>query len=310
MTKKKRGLGRSLNDLGLSELLSDVNYAKPVEDPSAAATAVTPVASLSKEAPRDDNRVYRLPVEKIKPGRFQPRQHFDQTALQELADSIKAQGIIQPIVVRRAAEGYELIAGERRWRASQLIGLEHIPAVIQDLPEKALAAIALIENIQREDLNVLEEAQAMDRLLGEFQLTHQEVAAAVGKSRTAVTNLLRLLKLDPEVKIFLLEGQIDMGHARALLALEPAEQLALARLVVKNSLTVRQVEALVKHALDPEKREQAIDIIDPNIKKLQMEIGDRLSAKVMINHKKQGKGQLVIHYNNIDELEGILEHIQ
>ena len=325
MGSRKRGLGRNLSDLGLSELLSDVTQGQQAEPETAQtlaaqamlAEAVVPTTEELQESPtvspedrpEADSRVYRLPIAKIKPGRYQPRQYFDDAALDDLANSIKAQGIIQPIVVRRMESGYELIAGERRWRAAQRVGLETVPAIIQDLPEQAIVAISLIENLQRENLNPIEEAQALDRLLHEFQLTHQEVAEAVGKSRTAVTNLLRLMKLNPDVKIMLQKGEIDMGHARALLALDNTLQSQVAKQVVARGLSVRQTEALVKHINQPKskKPEQAID---PNILTLQNELSDKLHAEVNIKHQPKGKGQLVIHYASVEELQGILEHIQ
>lgn len=327
MGSKKRGLGRSLSDLGLSELLSDVAPAGQKEPKEAAATAtveamlaetVKPTSDELQESPTaspenrtsTDNRVYQLPIAKIKPGRYQPRQYFDDAALDDLANSIKAQGIIQPIVVRRAeASGYELIAGERRWRAAQRVGLETIPAIIQDLPEQAIVAISLIENLQRENLNPIEEAQALDRLLHEFQLTHQEVADAVGKSRTTVTNLLRLMKLNPDVKILLQKGELDMGHARALLSLDNTLQSQVAQQVVAKQLSVRQTELLVKQINQP-KENQPERPVDPNILTLQNDLSDKLHAQVNIRHQAKGKGQLVIHYASVEELQGILEHIQ
>jgi ParB family transcriptional regulator, chromosome partitioning protein len=310
MGSKKRGLGKNLGDLGLSELLGGI----------ATASTETPVdhsheldGVLSKESvavSNNEDRVFRLPVTKLKPGRFQPRQHFDETALQELASSIRAHGIIQPLVVRRCQEGYEIIAGERRWRAAQIAELECVPAIIQDLPEQAMVAIALIENIQREDLNPLEEATALDRLLNEFELTHQEVANAVGKSRAAVTNLLRLLKLNPDVKQMLEKGLIDMGHARALLALDGELQSDAAQEIVDKGLSVRQIEQYVRSLTQRDKNPAENTRVDPNIMSIQERLSDRLGAKVVFRHQSKGKGQLVIHYNSVDELDGILEHIK
>lgn len=310
MAQKKRGLGKNLSDLGLSELLgsmetaSSAAVAASLDVTTAPAVAVAAAPSTSTE-----NRIFRLPVSKIQPGRYQPRQHFDQDALEELSQSIKAQGIIQPIVVRRVNEGYEIIAGERRWRASQMAGLAEVPAIIQDLPDQAIVAISLIENIQREDLNVLEEAVALDRLLNEFQLTHLEVAEAVGKSRAQVTNLLRLLKLNDDVKQLLVSGKLDMGHARALLSLPSSQQSEVADKIIINDFTVRQTEEYVKRLLNPVAASAPTEKPDPNVKRLEGELADKLSAKVMIRQQPKGKGQLVIHYNSLDELDGILTHI-
>ena len=310
MAQKKRGLGKNLSDLGLSELLggmetaSSAAVAASLDVTTAPAVAVAATPSTSTE-----NRIFRLPVSKIQPGRYQPRQHFDQDALEELSQSIKAQGIIQPIVVRRVNEGYEIIAGERRWRASQMAGLAEVPAIIQDLPDQAIVAISLIENIQREDLNVLEEAVALDRLLNEFQLTHLEVAEAVGKSRAQVTNLLRLLKLNDDVKQLLVSGKLDMGHARALLSLPSSQQSEVADKIIINDFTVRQTEEYVKQLLNPVAVSAPAEKPDPNVKRLEGELADKLSAKVMIRQQPKGKGQLVIHYNSLDELDGILTHI-
>jgi ParB family transcriptional regulator, chromosome partitioning protein len=317
VSKKKKGLGRNFGELGLSELLGGISPVAEVVPDVSDVTSVdkisnfkpSPEAALnSKDAAED--RVFRLAVSKLHPGRFQPRQFFNEDALNDLASSIRAHGIIQPLVVRRAHDGYEIIAGERRWRAAQRAGLEQVPAIIQDLPEQAMVAIALIENIQREDLNPLEEATALDRLLNEFGLTHQEVADAVGKSRAAVTNLLRLLKLSPDVKQLLETSAIDMGHARALLSLDPASQSEVAHLVVSKGLSVRQTEQYVRDLSRPEKPNVVEKRLDPNISSLQGRLSDQLGAKVVLRHQSKGKGQLVIHYNSVDELDGILEHIK
>ena len=310
MSSKKRGLGKNLGGLGLSELLGGIAVSKPdalVEQPLENDAVVSQEPS---KVTNNEDRVFRLPVSKLKPGRFQPRQHFDETALQELASSIRAHGIIQPLVVRRSHDGYEIIAGERRWRAAQIADLEVVPAIIQDLPEQAMVAIALIENIQREDLNPLEEATALDRLLNEFELTHQEVANAVGKSRAAVSNLLRLLKLNPDVKAMLEKGLIDMGHARALLTLEGEQQSQLAQEIIDKGLSVRQIEQYVRSLNSQNKPVSESTKVDPNIVSLQGQLSDRLGAKVVFRHQSKGKGQLIIHYNSVDELDGILEHIQ
>jgi len=251
-------------------------------------------------------------VDQIQRGSYQPRIHFDPEALQELADSIAAQGVVQPVVLRQVASGYELIAGERRWRAAQLIGLHEIPAVIRDLDDRSAAAVALIENIQREDLNALEEAHAFQRLIDDFSLTHQQVAEAVGRSRASVSNFLRLLDLGDEVQSYLVAGELEMGHARALLALSGAVQLAAARIVINKGLTVRATEALVKQKLLGEVVEKpSVDAqTDPNIRSLEQDLGERIGVPVSIKHGQNGKGKLLISYNSLDELDGILEHIR
>jgi ParB family chromosome partitioning protein len=240
-------------------------------------------------------------------------------SLQELADSIKTQGLVQPILVRRLEERgagesqrYEIIAGERRWRAAQMAGLAEIPAVIRDVPDEAALAMALIENIQREDLNPLEEARALSRLIEEFGLTHQAAAEAVGRSRAAVSNLLRLMELADEVKEHLEERRIEMGHARALLSLSTRrQQIEVAALVARKALSVRDTEALVRRLLAPPKAEDARESgTDPDIRRLERELADKLGAKVAFQHSAGGKGKLVVSYNSLDELEGILAHIQ
>ncbi len=298
MAIKKRGLGR-----GLEALLGGSLGA-----PEAEGTAAP--------APESDTRegIDAVAVDLIDRSPFQPRREFDPAALQELADSIAAQGVIQPVVVRPRAGGrFELIAGERRWRASQLAGLHEIPVVIREVPDQAAMAIALIENIQREDLNPLEEATALQRLLGEFGLTHQEIAEAVGKSRTMVTNLLRLLELNDDVKGYLEQKRLEMGHARALLGLKGALQSDAARRVVEQGLSVRETEKLVRRL--QQEGEAAIakkstPPEDPDIRALREDLADRLGAKVEIQQGGGGKGKLVIAYNSLDELDGILQHIR
>lgn len=282
---KKPGLGR-----GLDMLLS---------------------SARSQSTDTEDTVLKRLPVERVRPGQYQPRTRMDADALQELADSIKAQGLVQPIVVRKLNGGeYELIAGERRWRAAQLAGLHDIPAVVRDIPDQAAAAMSLIENIQREDLNALEEAGALRRLIDEFGLTHQQTAEAVGRSRVAVTNLLRLLELQPEVKALLDAGQFEMGHARALLALQGAKQVEIARLVAQRQLSVRDTERLIKQVLENTNVEIPAFKPSPDVVRLEQRLADTLGAKVAIRYNRSGKGKLVIEYNSLDELDGILEHIQ
>jgi len=283
---KKPGLGR-----GLDVLLSS--------------------AKTAAQKP-DDASLTKLPVEKIQPGAYQPRSHIDPEALQELADSIKSQGLVQPVVVRRLqAGGYELIAGERRWRAAQLAGLHEMPAVVRDIPDQAAAAMSLIENIQREDLNALEEATALRRLIDEFGLTHQQTAESVGRSRAAVSNLLRLLDLSDDVKDMLDQRHLEMGHARALLPLQDgAKQTQAARMVVQKSMTVRATEQLVKGMLEGSSGKKPVRETSPDVQRLQNQLGEQLGAKVAIRHNTKGKGKLVIEYNSLDELDGIINHIQ
>lgn len=278
----KRGLGR-----GLDALLGDVSAAKETTNPS-----------------------HTLPIEYLQRGKFQPRKDMNPEKLQELADSIKAQGVIQPIVVRKIGQDkYEIVAGERRWRASQLAGLQQIPVVIKDIDDRATMAIALIENIQRQDLNPLEEAEALRRLLDEFTMTHQQIADAVGKSRVTVTNLLRLMDLHPEVKKLLINGQLEMGHARALLSLDAVKQIAAAQKIAREGLTVRMAEKLVKDAQTEPKLKQA-KTVDHDTLRLQNELTAKLGAKVVIEHKDNGAGKLVIAYSSLEELDGILEQIK
>ena len=253
-----------------------------------------------------------LDIDRIHRGKYQPRQVFDQDTLQELADSIRAQGIVQPIVVRPEGNHFELVAGERRWRAAQLAGLQKIPVVIRELDARSAAAIALIENIQREDLNPLEEAQAYLRLIEEFDLTHQQVADSVGRSRAAVSNLLRLLDLAEPVKQQVNKGLLNMGHARALLALIRHDQVEVAKLVVNRGLSVRETELLVKKTLAAETpgpgRSEATPA-DPDIRRLENRISEKLGAGVKIKPGKKGSGQLVISFHSAAELDGILEHL-
>lgn len=251
-----------------------------------------------------------LPIEYLTRGAFQPRRDFDPTALEELAQSIQQQGLMQPIVVRFLEKGkYEIIAGERRWRACQQAGLETLPCLIKTVDDEAALAMALIENMQREDLNPMEEAAGLHRLHTEFELTHQQVAEVVGKSRSAVTNLLRLINLQSEVKVLVERGDLDMGHARALLSLPAPIQIQAAKTAVARGLSVRQMEAYVKTLMAPKQTAQKNTVRDPNIRDLEVRIGDTLGAKVKIQHTDKGKGKLVIGYTSLMELEGILEHI-
>ncbi len=288
MAKRKRGLG----NLGVDVLLSAVSSPAP----DAGHTA------------QDD--MTHLPVELIRRGRYQPRLHIEPAALQELADSIRAQGLVQPVVVRPVEGGYELIAGERRWRASQLAGLEEIPAIIKTIPDQAAAAMSLIENIQREDLNPLEEAGAFRRLIEEFELTHQQVAEAVGRSRAAVSNLLRLLELGEVTKGYVERGELEMGHARALLALTGAAQDEAARQLVAKGLSVRETERYVKALLNERSRPKVPRSKDPDVVRLEQGLSDTLGAPVEITYNNKGKGTLIIHYSSLDELDGVLAHIK
>jgi ParB family chromosome partitioning protein len=251
-----------------------------------------------------------LPLDVIRPGRYQPRSVFDEEKLAELADSIRAQGVVQPVVVRPVGDdAYELIAGERRWRAAQIAGAEHIPAVVRDVPDEVSVAMALIENIQREDLNPLEEATALRRLIDDFDMTHQEAADAVGRSRAAVSNLLRLLELMQEVKDMIDLRRIEMGHARALLSLDDELQVQAAREVVRKRLSVRETENLVRR-LQQSKKQKGQRRLDPDIQRLQNRMSEQLGARVRIQHQASGKGRLVISYNSADEFDGILERLR
>ncbi|MGR9108763.1 MAG: ParB/RepB/Spo0J family partition protein [Gammaproteobacteria bacterium] len=282
MTLKKRGLGR-----GLNALLGDV-------------------APSSRESSEKS-----LPLELLQRGKYQPRKEIDREKLQELADSISAQGVIQPILIRPLdGERYEIVAGERRWRAAQMAGLHEVPVIVRDISDQTAMALALIENIQREDLNPLEEAEGLHRLLNEFEMTHQQVADAVGKSRVTVTNLLRLLDLQEPVKERLAKGTIEMGHARALLGLEGPVQVRAAEKVAANGLSVRATEKLVRDLQAEPTRPLKEALGDPDIEALQTRIGEKLGARVAIFHKASGKGRLVINYTTLEELEGVLEKIR
>ena len=295
---KKRGLGRGLDALlsGTAENAQDI--AESAEIGEAGGDPVT------------DGTLKKLPIELLQRGKYQPRRDMDQLALEELADSIKTQGVMQPIVVRPISdERYEIIAGERRWRASQLAGLDTIPAVIREVSDEAAIAMALIENIQREDLNPMEEAYALKRLQDEFELTQKEVAEAVGKSRTAVTNIMRLLNLSDDVKTMLEHGDLEMGHARCLLSLDPEKQRLVARTIVAKGLSVRQAESLSKKALTEPSEKIVEEEEDRDILKLQDQLGEKVGVPVAIHHSKKGSGKLVLKYNNLDELDGILAHL-
>lgn len=253
----------------------------------------------------------QIPVEFLQRGQYQPRREFNSDSLQELADSIASQGLIQPIVVRGIGQDkYEIIAGERRWRAAQLAGLDEIPAMVRDISDQATIAMALIENIQREDLNAIEESQALIRLQDEFNLTQQQVAEAVGKSRSAVTNLMRLAALQPLVQQQLERGDIELGHAKCLLALEGDVQIQAARAVASDGLTVRQTEVLVKKLQSPNVTQNTKTTANQDIVNLQTELSEKLGAAVKIQHGSKGSGKLTISYNSVDELDGILSHLK
>jgi len=320
MNQKKPSLGR-----GLDALLGQMSAARPVS-PASTTTGVTAVAG---------DELARLPVDVLQRGRYQPRVDMRQETLEDLANSIRAQGVVQPIVVRPiempgAAPGsrpsrYEIIAGERRWRAAQLAGLSDIPAIIRRVPDEGEIAMELIENIQRENLNPLEEARALDRLIREFSITHQQAADAVGRSRAAVSNLLRLLELAPEVAELVDRRELEMGHARALLGLTQArQQIEVAQLVSKKGLSVRETEALVRRLINPPPKDDgaaeadrafgrgghAVGSSDPNVRELETRLSDTLGATVVIEQSgKGGKGRLIVSYNSLDELDGILAHI-
>ncbi|MCH6572169.1 MAG: ParB/RepB/Spo0J family partition protein [Proteobacteria bacterium] len=284
MTAKRRGLGR-----GLDMLLS----------------GAAPVVG-------DSESLRNLPIDLIRPGPYQPRQDMREDTLQELADSIRAQGLVQPILVRPLGDGeqFEIVAGERRWRAAQMAGLQEISSVVRRVPDKAAIAMALIENIQREDLNPLEEALALDRLIREFDMTHQQAANAIGRSRAAVSNLLRLLDLGAPLKKLLMARELDMGHASALLGLSTQrQQTEVGLLVAKKGLSVRETEALVRRLLSG-KKDRKPARRDPDIARLETELSEKLGAKVSLSHGAKGKGKLVVSYNSLDELEGILAHIK
>ena len=304
MAAKKKGLGRGLEALiGGSAAMPKAEVSiKPVNEGSN--------TSENNKEISADGELRHIPVEFLERGRFQPRGDIDPTALEELSESIKAQGVMQPIIVRPiSAKNFEIIAGERRWRASQLAGLDKVPCIVRDVPDEAAIAMALIENIQREDLNPIEEAVALQRLQDEFELTHQQVAQAVGKSRTTVTNLLRLTTLSSEAKKMLEHGDLEMGHARAILTLEPLKQTEAARTISSKGLSVRQAEALVRR-MQAEVTAKPEDKIDPDVRQLQDGLSQMLGAPVLIQHSAKGKGKLVIKYASLDELDGILAHIK
>lgn len=286
MAAKKKGLGR-----GLTALLGNSDVETMIE-------------------PQNDDELRNIDVDLIERGPWQPREHFDEEALQELADSIKQQGVVQPIVVRqKSANQYEIVAGERRWRASQKAGLSKIPAVIKTFDDQTAAAVSLIENIQRENLNPLEESTALKRLIDEFDMTHQQVADTVARSRATVSNLLRLQDLNPDVKTLLAMRDIEMGHARALLAIDGMEQSAVAKDVARKGLSVRETEALIRKISAPAKKSKT-SRKDPDIIRLEERLTECLGAQVHIKQKGKGKGSLEITYTSLDVLDGILKKIE
>lgn len=282
----KRGLGR-----GLGELLSQTGSS----------------SAHSSDSPPQRSPT-RIAIEKLKPSRFQPRRDFDEDSLYELSQSIRAHGIIQPIAVRATdTDEYEIIAGERRWRAAQMARLENVPVVIHAISDDDAMAFALIENIQRQDLNAIEQALAIKRLLDEFSMTHQQLAETLGKSRTSITNLLRLLQLHDQVKLFLERGDIEVGHAKLLVTLAEDLQLRIAQQVVAQGLSVRATEKLIQNLAKPESEPVGSDIEDADLARLTRELSEKLCTKVNIKHKKNGAGSIVIHYYSLDELDGLLE---
>ena len=296
MTPKKRGLGK-----GLDALLSTSTAARQKQ-------VMSDQRTEQAMAPTNQGELRKLPVEWLQSGKYQPRKDMSQDALEELANSIRTQGVIQPIVVRPLGEqSFEIIAGERRWRASQPARLDVVPCIVKDVPDEAAVVIALIENIQREDLNAIEEAVALQRLLTEFELTHQQVAEAVGKSRTTVTNLLRLNQLNDDVKRFVEHGDLDMGHARALLTLSGQAQSDLAKLVAQKGLTVRDTEKLVKKALEPAKAKLE-PVTDPQIGYLERQLAEKIGYQVQLQPGKRDSGKLVISYENLSDLDRILSY--
>ena len=286
---RKRGLGEK----GLGALLKG--------------SSVDPKKDTSR-----DGDLKQLPVELLQRGKYQPRRDMDPEALDELAESIRQQGIMQPIVARSVSDGrYEIIAGERRWRAAQLANLDRVPVLIREVEDDAAVAMSLIENIQRENLNAMEEATALQRLQDEFELTQGEVAQAVGKSRSTVTNLLRLINLTEEVKLMLEHGDLEMGHGRAMLSLDPELQVQVARQVESKSLSVRQTEALVRKLQEESNSPKKIETKpDADVMRLQEDLSEKMGAVVSVQHSSKGKGKLVIKYNSLDELDGILTHIK
>ncbi len=303
---KKRGLGRGLDAL-LGAETKQVNSDSETTDNQADKVSAAPNSSVKHHG----EDLKQLPIELIQAGKYQPRLDMRPETLEDLAASIKAQGLMQPIVVRPISSNkYEIIAGERRWRASQMAGLDSIPVIVKDVPDEAAIAMALIENIQREDLNPIEEAMALKRLQDEFELTQQEVADAVGKSRTTVANLIRLMSLNQDVRISLEHGDIEMGHARALLALSGDQQTKAAKAVIGKGMSVRQTESLVRRLQKQPASKPGDKTFDPDIRQLQDGLSEKLGAEVLIQHTAKGKGKVILKYGSLDQLDGILNHIK
>ena len=302
----KKKLGKGLDALlssGSSKTMASLLGVRPRD------TEPSPF-QVDSPTPDRDGDLKNIPVDLIQRGKYQPRTDMHEEALEELSASIKNQGVMQPLVVRPiSSDKYEIIAGERRWRATQMAGLDTIPAIVKPVGDEAAIAMALIENIQRENLNPIEEAMALKRLQDEFELTQQEVADAVGKSRVTVTNLMRLIGLHIDVRRMLEHGDLEMGHARALLALPDEQQTSAARVVSGKGLSVRQTEALVRRLTSESGAVKNKHVSDPDIKNLEDKLAEKLGAKVMIQHTAKGKGKVVVKYNSLDELDGILAHI-
>lgn len=290
---KKRGLGKSLDAL--------LAYTNPV---------VTETDNAVPEQQPASETLRQLPVELLERGQYQPRRVMDPQALEELASSIRTQGVIQPLIVRPTGDKYEIIAGERRWRAAQLAGLDEVPVIVRHIPDEAAIAIALIENIQREDLNPIEESAALQRLIDEFEMTHQQVADAVGKSRATITNLLRLLALPQDIKKMLEQSQLDMAHARCLITLPENLQLEAAQMIIARGLSVRDTEELVRRMQAGQPQPIPKKPIDPDVKKLQDNLSRQLKMRVAIKCGNKGRGKIVIHYRNLDELDELIAQLQ
>ena len=306
MAAKRQSLGK-----GLDALLGIPEDAETLQDQAVIDSSQELLAqTLADAVSPADGSLQNLPVEFLHPGQYQPRRDLNSEALQELADSIATQGVMQPIIVRPTGDNkYEIIAGERRWRATQQAGLDTIPAIVREVTDEATIAMALIENIQREDLNAMEESLALIRLRDEFKLTQQQVSDAVSKSRSAVTNLMRLASLEKAVQQQLERGELELGHAKCLLGLEGNAQIEAARSVAANAMTVRQTEVLVKKLQNPspDTKPQAPN---PDIMRLQEELSEKLGAAVSIQHSAKGAGKLIFKYNSVDELDGILAHLK
>jgi ParB family chromosome partitioning protein len=314
---KKRGLNKGRVDMLLSEALGlslpDEREVEPVARDNAKkedAVAVISQQPMMEQSTLDPRILHQISINKLIPSKFQPRRVMPEAELNELADSIKQQGILQPIVVRETGEHFEIIAGERRWRAAKIAGLQQIPVLVRKMSDEEATVVALVENIQRENLNSMEEAYALERLAKEFGFTHEETAKAVGKPRTTISNLLRLLQLHPEVKVMLEKGTLDLGHAKVLLSVETSKQNKLAKIIVDQKLSVRDTEKLVQQELSPVTTESCSSRpLDPDIARLQRSLSEKTGAVVRILHNAKGRGKIIIKYNSIDELDGILEHI-